>query len=130
VHIDLTTYLVRDHDEAIAFFVDALGFDLAEDAASTTTDGRAKRWVVVRPPSGGSGLLLALADGEQQVSLVGRQAGGRVGHFLHVDDFAAQHARMVAAGVEFLEEPRHEPYGTVAVFRDPYGSTWDLLGPA
>lgn len=130
MRIDLTAFLVTDHDEAIAFFTDALGFELAEDAPATTDDGRTKRWVVVRPPGGGSGLLLALADGEEQRGAVGRQAGGRVGHFLHVDDFAVQHRRMVEAGVEFLEEPRHESYGTVAVFRDLYGGTWDLLGPA
>ncbi len=129
MRIDLTTLLVPEYDAAIAFFTEALGFDLVEDTPSTTGDGRAKRWVVVRPPGGGSGLLLAQADGDDQRAALGRQAGGRVGFFLHVDDFAAQHDRMVAAGVELLEEPRHEPYGTVVVFRDPYGNTWDLLGP-
>jgi catechol 2,3-dioxygenase-like lactoylglutathione lyase family enzyme len=124
VRLDLTTLVVREYDEAIAFFVDALGFELAED----TPRGPGKRWVVVRPPGGGAGLLLARADGPDQEAAVGRQTGGRVGFFLHVDEFAPQHARMLAAGVEFLEEPRHEEYGTVAVFRDLAGNTWDLLG--
>ncbi|QIG44495.1 VOC family protein [Nocardioides anomalus] len=128
MRLDLTTLVVDDQDEAIAFFVDALGFELAEDRASTTDDGRAKRWVVVRPPGGGAGLLLARADGPEQEAAVGRQTGGRVGFFLHVEAFAPQHARMLAAGVEFLEEPRHEAYGTVAVFLDCAGNRWDLLG--
>lgn len=130
MRIDLTTLLVREYDEAIGFFTEALGFELAEDSASTTSDGRAKRWVVVRPPAGGGGLLLARADGAEQEAALGRQTGGRVGFFLHVDDFAATYARMAAYGVEFLEEPRHETYGTVVVFRDVAGNTWDLLGPA
>ena len=128
MRIDLTTLVVDDQDEALAFFVDALGFELAEDVAGTTNDGRAKRWLVVRPPGGGTGLLLARADGPGQLAAVGSQAGGRVGFFLHVADFAAQHARMLAAGVQFLEEPRTEPYGTVAVFVDCAGNRWDLLG--
>jgi catechol 2,3-dioxygenase-like lactoylglutathione lyase family enzyme len=128
VRLDLTTLVVHDQDEALAFFVDALGFEVAEDRASTTDDGRAKRWLVVRPPGGGAGLLLARADGPEQEAVVGRQTGGRVGFFLHVEEFAPQHARMVAAGVEFLEEPRHEAYGTVAVFVDCAGNRWDLLG--
>jgi len=128
VRIDLTTLLVRDQDQAVTFFVDAVGFELAEDRPGTTTDGRQKRWVVVRPHGGGSGLLLALADGEAQAAAVGQQAGGRVGFFLQVEAFAAAYERMVAAGVRFLEEPRHEPYGTVAVFLDCEGNRWDLLG--
>jgi catechol 2,3-dioxygenase-like lactoylglutathione lyase family enzyme len=124
VLLDLTTLVVRDYDEAIAFFVDAVGFELAED----TPRGEGKRWVVVRPPGGGSGLLLAQASGEAQQAIVGGQTGGRVGFFLRVEEFAPQHARMVAAGVEFLEEPRHEEYGSVAVWRDVAGNTWDLLG--
>lgn len=127
--IDLVTLVVVDQDAAIRFFVDALGFDLAEDSASTTNDGRSKRWIVVRPPGGGTGLLLALADGDDQTAAVGRQTGGRVGFFLHVDDFAAAHERMLAHGVVFREEPRHELYGTVAVFTDVAGNDWDLLGP-
>jgi catechol 2,3-dioxygenase-like lactoylglutathione lyase family enzyme len=129
VRIDLTTFLVRDYDGAIEFFVGALGFQLAEDRPATTGDGRPKRWVVVRPPGGGPGLLLARADGPEQQAATGRQAGGRVGFFLQVEDFDAARSRMLSAGVEFLEEPRHEAYATVAVFRDVSGNTWDLLGP-
>jgi catechol 2,3-dioxygenase-like lactoylglutathione lyase family enzyme len=129
VRIDLTTLVVRDQDEAIAFFVDAVGFEVAEDRPGTTADGRSKRWVVVRPPGGGAGLLLAKADGPEQEAVVGNQTGGRVGLFLQVDEFAAQHERMVREGVRFLEEPRREPYGTVAVFLDCAGNRWDLLGP-
>jgi len=130
VHIDLVTIVVDDYDAAIRFFLDALGFTLAEDSPARTTDGRPKRWVVVRPPGGGTDVLLARADGADQSAVVGRQAAGRVGFFLRTDDFAATHARMVAAGVEFEGEPRSEPYGWVAVFRDVAGNRWDLLGPA
>jgi catechol 2,3-dioxygenase-like lactoylglutathione lyase family enzyme len=115
------TYLVRDHDEAITFFVDVLGFALRED--ETNASGR--RRVVVGPAEGGTGLVLALSDADA----VGRQAGGKVAFFLETDDFAAQHARMAAAGVRFREEPRHEAYGTVAVFEDLYGMPWDLIQP-
>ena len=124
MHLELVTLVVDDYDEAIAFFVEAVGFELVED----TPRGPGKRWVVVRPPGGGAGLVLARADGEEQVAAVGRQAAGRVGFFLHVEEFAPQHARMVEHGVEFLEEPRHEAYGTVAVWRDVAGNSWDLLG--
>ncbi|MET9051865.1 VOC family protein [Streptomyces bacillaris] len=127
-HIALVTLVVRDYDEAVAFYRDALGFDLVED----TDRGDGSRWVVVRPcgAADGTGLLLARAkDGAQEAS-VGAQAGGRVGFFLHTEDFAADHARMSAAGVRFLEEPRHETYGSVAVFEDLYGNRWDLLQPA
>ena len=130
VQIDLATIVVDDYDAAIRFFVDALGFSLAEDSPARTTDGRPKRWVVVRPPAGGTGILLARADGPGQSAVVGRQAAGRVGFFLRTADFAATRARMVAAGVEFEGEPRSEPYGRVAVFRDVAGNRWDLLGPA
>jgi catechol 2,3-dioxygenase-like lactoylglutathione lyase family enzyme len=129
VRIDLATLVVRDQDQAIRFFVDALGFELAEDRVASTDDGRPKRWVVVRPEAGGSGLLLARADGPAQADSVGRQTGGRVAFFLQVEEFAASYERMVAADVRFLEEPRHEPYGTVAVFLDCEGNHWDLLGP-
>lgn len=129
VHLELTALLVDDYDEAIRFFVDALGFELAEDSPSLTNDGRPKRWVVVRPPGAVTGLLLAQADGGRQLRAVGDQYAGRVGLFLRVDDFAAAHARMVEAGVEFVSEPRHEPYGSVAVFVDIAGNRWDLLGP-
>lgn len=129
MHMALTTLVVDDYDEAIEFFVDALGFDLAEDSPSTADDGAPKRWVVVRPPGAETGLLLARSSTPRQAERVGDQTGGRVGFFLHVDDFGAQYERMRAAGVEFLEEPRHEAYGTVVVFRDVAGNTWDLLGP-
>ena len=130
MHLDLVAIVVEDYDRAIAFFVDALGFELVEDSPARTNDGRAKRWVVVRPPGGGTGLLLARADGDGQRAAVGRQAGARVGFFLRVDEFAAAHDRMVAAGVRFVAPPRDEPYGRVAVFLDVAGNRWDLLGPA
>ncbi|MEM7094810.1 MAG: VOC family protein [Actinomycetota bacterium] len=129
MQLGLVTLVVDDYDEAIAFFVDALGFELVEDSPSVANDGTPKRWVVVRPGGEGTGLLLAQASTDEQRDRVGDQTGGRVGFFLQVDDFAAQYERMDAAGVEFLEEPRHEPYGTVVVFRDLAGNTWDLLGP-
>ena len=128
-HVALTAVLVRDYDEAIAFFVESLRFDLVEDSPAETNDGRPKRWVVVRPPGGETGLLLARADGADQEAAVGNQHAGRVGFFLHVDDFASQHAHMTAAGVTFLTAPRTEAYGTVAVFRDLAGNKWDLIGP-
>lgn len=128
MRLDLVTLLVLDQDEAISFFTGALGFELAEDRADVGSDGRTKRWVEVRPPGGGTGLLLALPHGARQLSQVGRQADGRVGFFLRVEEFAPVHERMVEAGVEFLEQPRHEEYGTVAVFRDCSGNRWDLLG--
>ncbi|GAA4715588.1 Glyoxalase-like domain-containing protein [Promicromonospora umidemergens] len=116
------TYLVRDHDEAITFFVDALGFVLRQDETSAS----GWRRVVVGPADGGTGLVLALTGA---AGAVGRQAGGEVAFFLETDDFAAQHARMTAAGVLFREEPRHEEYGTVAIFEDLYGMPWDLIQP-
>ena len=127
--IDLVTVVVDDYDGAIAFFTGPLGFELAEDSPSLTNDGRPKRWVVVRPPGGGTGLLLARADGPRQAAVVGHQVAGRVGFFLHADDFHAAYARMTAAGVEFVTAPRTEPYGQVAVFLDIAGNRWDLLGP-
>ncbi|MEV2274534.1 VOC family protein [Nocardiopsis sp. NPDC049922] len=130
MHLDLVSLIVDDYDPAIDFFVDVLGFELVEDSPSTTNDGRPKRWVVVRPPDARTGLLLARADGDEQAAAVGRQTAGRVGFFLRVDDFDAAHARMVAAGVAFLGEPRTEPYGRVVVFLDVAGNRWDLLGPA
>ena len=122
--------MVSEYDPAISFFVDALGFELVEDSPALTNDGRPKRWVVVRPPGAATGLLLARADGEDQAAVVGNQAAGRVGFFLHVEDFDAASARMAAAGVRFLTAPRTEPYGRVAVFLDIAGNSWDLLGPA
>jgi len=129
MHLELFSVVVDEYDAAIEFFVDALGFDLIEDSPSATNDGRPKRWVVVRPPNAQTGLLLAQADGDEQRSAVGNQHGGRVGLFLRVDDFDVAYQRMSAAGVEFLTEPRAEPYGTVVVFRDIAGNKWDLLGP-
>jgi hypothetical protein len=105
-------------------------FELVEDSPSLTNDGRPKRWVVVRPPGAETGILLARADGERQAAAVGSQVGGRVGFFLHVDDFEVTYQRMVAAGVEFVTEPRTEAYGRVVVFVDIAGNRWDLIGPA
>jgi catechol 2,3-dioxygenase-like lactoylglutathione lyase family enzyme len=130
MRLDKITIVVDDYDRAIQFFTGVLGFDLAEDSPSLTNDGKPKRWVVVRPPGAETGILLARADGERQAAVVGGQAGGRVGFFLRVDDFAAAYHRMTAAGVDFLTEPRTEPYGRVAVFADIWGNRWDLLGPA
>ncbi len=127
-------FLVRDYDEAIAFFTEKLGFTLREDTAR----GPGRRWVVVAPPAspaaraGGDGatLLLARAANDEQARMVGNQAAGRVFLFLHTDDFQRDYEAMRTRGVEFLETPRMEPYGHVAVFRDLYGNKWDLLGPS
>jgi catechol 2,3-dioxygenase-like lactoylglutathione lyase family enzyme len=128
-HLDLVALIVRDYDPAIRFFVDVLQFELVEDAPSLTNDGRPKRWVVVRPPGGTTGILLARADGEHQEGFVGKQFADRVGLFLRVDDFEAAYARMTAAGVTFVTAPRVEAYGQIAVFLDIEGNRWDLLGP-
>lgn len=121
----LISYLVRDYDEAIEFFTKVMQFDLIED-----TPQAGKRWVVVRPRSGnGASLLLAQAASPEQESAIGNQTGGRVFLFLHTDDFRRDYQRMKASGVKFLETPREEPYGTVAVFSDLYGNKWDLLQP-
>jgi uncharacterized glyoxalase superfamily protein PhnB len=122
-HIGLVALVVRDYDEAIAFYVDAAGFELRED--TRFPDG--KRWVVVAPRGGQTALLLAQADSPEQEARIGDHTGGRVGLFLNTEDFERDHARMVKGGVTFEEEPRHEPYGTVAVFRDLYGNRWDLI---
>jgi predicted enzyme related to lactoylglutathione lyase len=106
-----------------------LQFELVEDVPSLTNDGRAKRWVVVRPPGAATGILLARADGRRQRSRVGDQFAGRVGLFLRVDDFEVARARMAAAGVTFVTAPRAEAYGQLAVFLDLEGNRWDLLGP-
>lgn len=127
-HLELVTLIVRDYNAAIQFFVDVLAFTLVADAPSTTNDGRAKRWVVVRPPQATTGLLLAQADGAAQEAAVGRHVAGRVGFFLRVDDFELTYARLSAAGVTFVAAPRVEPYGTVVVFLDMDGNRWDLLG--
>ena len=126
-HLDLVAVIVSDYEEAIAFFVNTLGFDLVADEPSLTNDGRPKRWVVVQPTGGGTGLLLAQADGERQAGVVGEQFAGRVGLFLRVDDFDLTYQRLLGAGVEFVTEPRTEPYGKVAVFIDIAGNRWDLL---
>lgn len=121
----LISYVVRDYDEAIAFFTTAMQFELIED----TPQGD-KRWVVVRPHGGsGSSLLLAKADTPEQAAAIGNQTGGRVFLFLHTDDFQRDYDYMRSHGIEFMEEPRHEVYGTVAVFKDLYGNKWDLLQP-
>jgi catechol 2,3-dioxygenase-like lactoylglutathione lyase family enzyme len=127
MRLDMVTLVVDDYDAAIAFFVDALGFELVED----TPQGDAKRWVVVAPAGGDGGrLLLARAADAAQRARVGDQTGGRVAFFLHSDDLERDRARMEAAGVRFLEPTRHEPYGRVAVFEDCCGNRWDLLQPA
>lgn len=117
--------MVPDYDAAIAFYVGALGFRLTEDI-----DQGCKRWVTVEPPGGGTRLVLARADTAAQSAAIGNQAGGRVFLFLTTDDFSRDHAAMQASGVHFEEPPRVEPYGTVAVWRDPFGNRWDLIGPS
>ncbi|WP_416830937.1 MAG: VOC family protein [Erythrobacter sp.] len=121
----MTTLVVPDYDAAIAFYVGTLGFTLAED----TEMGGGKRWVVVAPCGGGARLLIAKAADDAQRAAIGNQAGGRVAFFLQTDSFTDCHNRFTAAGVTFHEEPRHEPYGTVAVFSDPFGNRWDLIEP-
>ena len=117
--------LVRDYDEAIAYFVDTLGFVLAEDTALSSE----KRWVRVTPPGGdGCALLLAKASSETQAAAIGDQSGGRVFLFLETDDFDRDYQAYLAAGVDFIETPRNEAFGKVAVFRDLYGNKWDLIG--
>ena len=118
------TYLVRDYDEAIAFFTEKLNFTLLEDTLLSDK----KRWVLVAPQGeNGSALLLAKADSPEQSQRIGNQTGGRVAFFLHTDDFQRDHQYMLSKGVQFAEAPRHEPYGIVAVFVDLYGNKWDLL---
>src|SRR5689334_19088767 len=120
-HLSLVSLVVADYDEAISFFTGALNFELCED----TPLGGGKRWVVVRPRGGGTGLLLARANGPAQAARIGEQTGGRVFLFLETDDFERDHARMTAAGVKFAEAPRYEAYGVVAVFKDICGNRWD-----
>ena len=116
--------LVAEYDEAIAWYTGKLGFELVEDI----DQGGGKRWVMLAPPgSTETRLLLARATDDAQRSRIGNQTGGRVFLFLHTDDFQRDWQRMRAAGVHFREQPRHEPYGTVAVFEDLYGNAWDLL---
>lgn len=116
------TLIVPDYDAAIRFFVDVLGFVLAEDVPQP-----GKRWVVVEPPGGGASIILAQPANPEQTAAMGHQGGGRVWLFLETDDFPRDHARMTAAGVLFEEAPRREPYGIVAVWRDPFGNRWDLI---
>jgi catechol 2,3-dioxygenase-like lactoylglutathione lyase family enzyme len=127
-HLELVALVVRDYDAAIRFFVDVLQFELVEDTPSLTNEGRPKRWVVIRPTGGQTGILLACADDDQQSNIVGHQFAGRVGMFLRVDDFDAAYQRMLTAGVRFILSPRDEPYGRLAVFLDLEGNRWDLLG--
>jgi catechol 2,3-dioxygenase-like lactoylglutathione lyase family enzyme len=129
MHLEQVAIIVDDYDLAIDFFVDKLGFDLITDEPAVTNDGRPKRWVVVRPPNATTALLLARADGETQQRAVGEQFAGRVGLFLRVEDFQVAYERMLGGGVEFVTEPRDEPYGRVAVFLDVSGNRWDLIGP-
>jgi len=124
VRVAMTTLVVDDYDRGIAFYRDAIGLKLLAD----TDMGGGKRWVVLSGPSGGR-LLLAKADREAQRAAMGKQAGGRVAFFLETDDFARDHAVFIAKGVRFAEAPRHEAYGSVAVFEDPFGNTWDLIEP-
>lgn len=124
--IGAVSLLVRDYDEALAFYVGTLGFEPVEDSDL----GGGKRWVTVRPRGGETSLLLARATTDAQRARIGDQAGGRVWLFLETDDFARDHAAWTAAGVVFREAPRHEPYGVVAVFEDLYGNAWDLIEPA
>lgn len=114
--------IVPDYQAGIDFYVGKLGFDLIKDV-----DQGRKRWVTVAPPGGGACLVLARADTDRQRDAIGAQGAGRVWLFLETDDFARDHAAMLAAGVVFEEPPRHEDYGTVAVWRDPFGNRWDLL---
>jgi catechol 2,3-dioxygenase-like lactoylglutathione lyase family enzyme len=120
------TLLVPDYNEAIAFYVGKMGFSLAEDTVLSDI----KRWVVVMPPGATeTGLLLAKADSPEQYASIGNQSGGRVFLILRTDDFDQDYAKFTAAGIEFLEIPRNEPYGIVVVFRDVFGNKWDLIGP-
>ena len=124
--IATVSLLVADYDDAITFYCDKVGFDLVAD----TDMGGGKRWVVVAPPGrSGAQMLLARADGEAQRAAIGNQGGGRVMFFLNTSNFSRDHAAMVERGIKFLEKPRHEAYGTVAVFEDLYGNKWDLIEP-
>lgn len=126
MRVTALTLVVPDYDAAIDFYVGMLDFELREDTKLNET----KRWVKVAPRGAKTALLLAKADGPEQEAAIGNQTGGRVGFFLETDDFARDHAAMLAKGVKFKEEPRHEPYGSVAVFADPFGNLWDLIQPA
>lgn len=116
--------IVPDYEPALEFYVDRLGFTLIEDV-----DQGRKRWITLAPPGGGCRLVIARADGPEQRAAIGRQGAGRVWLFLQTDDFARDQAALLAAGAVFEEAPRSEPYGTVAVWRDPFGNRWDLIAP-
>ena len=124
MRLGAVSLIVPDYDAGIAFYVGVMGFTLTEDL-----DQGHKRWVTVAPPGGGTRLVLARADGALQQAAIGNQAAGRVWLFLQSDNFTLDHARMQAAGVTFEDNPRHEDYGSVAVWRDPFGNRWDLIGP-
>lgn len=126
--LSLLSLIVPDYDAAIDFFVRVLDFVIVEDVPSTTNDGRPKRWVVVKPKGGETGIVLARADGDTQQRAIGQQWAGRVGLFLRVDDFDATCERLRAAGCTFVNAPRIEVYGRVVVFQDIFGNKWDLLG--
>lgn len=126
LHLSLVTLVVPDYDAAILFYRDVLGFTLIEDTALSG----GKRWVRVQPSGGGTGFLLAKAVDDSQSASIGNQTGGRVSFFLQTDDFARDFAALTAKGVVFMEPPRHEHYGFVAVFKDPFGNKFDLIGPA
>lgn len=121
--ITLFAIVVPDYDAGLAFYAGTLGWSVTSDL----DQGGGKRWVVVSPPGGGTSVLLAKAVGADQTAAIGNQTGGRVGFFVQTDDFARDHAAMLAAGVDFEEAPRVEPYGIVAVWRDPFGNRWDLI---
>lgn len=116
------SFIVPDYDSGIAFFCETLGFELLCDI-----DQGRKRWVEVRASGAQTSIVIARADGPAQKAMIGNQGAGRVWLFLETDDFARDHARLTREGVQFEEEPRIEPYGTVAVFRDPFGNRWDLI---
>jgi catechol 2,3-dioxygenase-like lactoylglutathione lyase family enzyme len=123
--IAIFTLVVPDYDAGIDFYVNTLGFELLEDTPRSPT----KRWVRVAPKGAETAILLAKADGPAQEAAIGNQTGGRVGFFLHTDDFERDYQAMKAKGVTFKEEPRHEAYGSVVVFQDPWGNLWDLIEP-
>jgi len=126
--IGYISVVVRDYDEAIAWFTEKLSFEIIEDSVSTDRQGQHKRWVLVAPKGPrGTRILLARASNEEEISRIGNQTGGRVFLFLHTDDFLRDYQAMKQRGVRFLEQPKHEAYGTVAVFEDLYGNKWDLL---
>jgi len=126
LRLQTVALVVPDYDPAIRFYCDTLGFELLEDIVLSAE----KRWVRVQPPGGGSALLLAKAASDDQRQAIGNQTGGRVFLFLEVDDFAGEYQRLLTEGVTFEERPRQEEYGSVAVFQDPFGNRWDLIGPA